>query len=160
MEVEVFEANSGKNLPAFIETATFSDVPKRKSSWNFDWMTLSKTEGSEIYKLSLKNSPKVTEGLIMLSLMNEEMLIMNNIEISPHNYGSGGKHGFVAECLISFACLKSFEIGRNAYLGYLTFESKSELVTLYQEKYGAESANGLRMFIPPEQGMELIKTYL
>ena len=96
----------------------------------------------------------------MFSLMNEEMLYMNNLEVALQNYGSNGKYDNVAGCLIAFGCLKSIELGQNAYKGYLTFESKTELLQLYQDKYGATSAMGHRMFIDPMVGLQLIEKYL
>ncbi len=96
----------------------------------------------------------------MLSVMYEEMLYMNNIEVAPHNLGSDGKYDNVAGCLIAFGCLKSFELGKNTYKGYLTFESKTELIPLYQDKYGATLAMGQRMFIDPDTGLGLIDKYL
>ena len=92
--------------------------------------------------------------------MNDEMLYMNTIEVAPHNYGSNGKYENVAGCLIAFGCLKSFELGKNHYEGYLTFESKTELIQFYQKKYGASIAAGQRMFINPKAGLNLIEKYL
>ncbi len=88
------------------------------------------------------------------------MLYMNNVEIAPHNYGSKGNYENVAGCLIAFGCLKSFELGQNHYKGYLTFESKTELVDLYKKKYNATLAIGQRMFIEPQEGLKLIEKYL
>ena len=103
---------------------------------------------------------KTIEGVLMFSVMYEEMVYMNNIEIAPHNLGAKGKYDNVAGCLIAYGCLKSFELGKNTYRGYLTFESKSKLIPLYQNKYGATLAAGQRMFIEPEVGLELIEKYL
>lgn len=96
----------------------------------------------------------------MLTLMNNEMLYMNNIEVAPHNLGSTGAYDNVAGCLIAFGCLKSFELGSNHYTGYLTFESKTALIPLYQKKYGATLAMGQKMYIAPQAGLTLIKKFL
>lgn len=96
----------------------------------------------------------------MLSVMYSEMLYMNNIEVVPHNFGKNGKYNHVAGALIAYACMKSFELGKNNYRGYLTFESKTELITLHQNKYKATLAMGQKMFIDPESGLKLMKTYL
>lgn len=88
------------------------------------------------------------------------MLYLNNIEVASHNLGLKGKYENVAGCLIAYACLKSFELGKNAYEGYLTFESKTELISLYQNRYRATLAMGQRMFIEPEMGLKLIDKYL
>ena len=121
---------------------------------------LYKIEGAEIFKLTLLESPKVVEGLVMLSLMYGEILYMNNIEVAPHNIGKQGKYDRAAGILIAFGCHKSFEQGKGNYTGYLTFESKTELIPLYQKKYGAILAKGHRMFFEPEVGIDLINKYL
>lgn len=116
-------------------------------------------EGAKLYKLVLEDDLTL-QGMLMLTLVNDEMLYMNNIEVAPQNYGSQGKYDKVAGCLIAFACLKSFEMGKDYYKGYLTFQSKTDLITFYQKKYGAVIAGGHRMFIEPNVGTQLIEEYL
>ena len=135
-------------------------MPSKKSGWQFIWKSLFKTEGAEFFKLILKDENFRLQGVIMFSIMFEEMFYMNNIEVAPHNLGSKGKFARVAGCLIAFGCLKSFELGKGTYKGYLTFESKTELIQLYREKYGATSSMGQKMFIDPERGLRLIDEYL
>ena len=85
---------------------------------------------------------------------------MNNIEVAPSNYGRKGKYDRVAGALIAFACKFSFSHGTGHYKGFLSFESKTELIELYHKKYGATLARGLKMFISPEKGIMLIEKYL
>lgn len=160
MKVNIIHTHSSKTKEATIQITTFRDMPKVKDGWNFNWRKLFKTEGAEIYKLTIEENETEIEGIVMLTLMNEEMLYMNNIEIAPHNYGANGKYENIAGCLIAFACLKSMELGKNTYEGYLTFESKTVLIDLYKNKYGATSAMGQRMFIAPDAGEKLINKYL
>ncbi|MGB0932057.1 MAG: hypothetical protein ACPGVB_14835, partial [Chitinophagales bacterium] len=108
----------------------------------------------------VKDSPKTLEGLLMLTLVGEEMVYMDNVELAPHNYGSEGKYENVAGCLIAFACDKSFQLGQGHYVGFLSFDSKTQLISLYQEKYGARIAMGYKMYIDDDRGAELIKKYL
>lgn len=105
----------------------------------------------------LLDSPEAIEGLIIAVAENGEMLSMKNIEVSPSNYGNSKD---VAGCLIAFACELSFQLGKGAYNGFLTFESKTILVEFYKKKYGATHAGGHMMFIDDEQGKNLIKKYL
>jgi hypothetical protein len=135
-------------------------MPLKKDGWQFTWKKLAKIEGAQFYKITLKESPSKLEGLLMITLINDEMLYMNNLELAPHNYGSKGKYENVAGCLIAFACKKSFELGRGNYLGFLSFDSKTELISLYEEKYGAILAMGQKMFIDPGQGRKLMEKYL
>ena len=92
----------------------------------------------------------------MLTMMFDEMLYMNNIEIAPHNYGDGGRYKFVAGCLLAFACRMSQIKGKGYYKGFLIFESKTELMPLYENKYGATKAAGQRMFFSPEAADRII----
>ena len=113
-----------------------------------------------LYKLITVDNPERLEGVLMLTLIDEEMLFMNNIEVSPGNYGSEGKYKNVAGGLIAYACYKSFELGKQHYLGYLTFDSKTKLIELYQNKYGATFAMGQKMFFDPQAGKALMRKYL
>jgi len=160
MEIQILEIRKRKKIKALIEKAKSKDMPIKKNGWQFRWRTLYKVEGADFYKLTLKDESSEIQGILMLSVMNEEMLYMNNIEIAPHNIGSKGKYDNVAGCLIAYACQKSFELGKNTYRGYLTFESKTQLIPIYKRKYGAKLAMGQRMFIEPDTGLRLIEQYL
>ncbi len=142
MNIHIIEIETGKTLESVIEMAHAKDMPLKKDGWSFNWKNLFKTEGAEFYKLILKDQEKAIEGLIMLSLMNDTMIYMNNIEVAPHNYGSNGRYENVAGALIAFACLQSIEKGKEPYEGYLTFESKTALIEFYINKYGATLAVG------------------
>lgn len=88
------------------------------------------------------------------------MLIMELLEIAPHNIGSKSKkYDYVAGCLIAFACRKSFQIVGD-YKGFLTFVSKTELIEWYIAKYGATLTLGQRMYIDSDVGLVLIDKYL
>lgn len=159
MDVKILDVISGNEIDAVISRASLKDMPLKKNGWQFSWRTLYKAEAVQIFKLSIKSS-SVVEGLFMFSVMNGEMVYMNNIEIASHNLGTEGKYDRVAGCLIAFGCLKSFELGRNNYEGYLTFESKTKLISLYQDRYGATLAIGQRMFIDPNAGLHLMEKFL
>ncbi len=159
MQVQLLEVKTNQGVVADIEKAVLTDLPLKKQGWQFNWRSLFKTEGAEFYRIARSGQPDI-EGMLMLTLMNNEMLFMNNIEVAPHNLGSTGAFDNVAGCLFAFGCLKSFELGKNHYTGYLTFESKTALIPLYQKKYGATLAMGQKMFIAPDTGLALIKKYL
>lgn len=160
MKVYLEEVSSGKIVEALISRASNKEMPLKKAGWQFNWKQLSKTEGANIFKLTKLETPKEVEGMLMLTLLNGEMLFMNNLEVAPHNYGSNGTYNNVAGNLLAFACYKSFEQGKNYYLGYLSFDSKTSLIKLYQEKYGATLAIGQKMFFDPKAGKTLMKKYL
>lgn len=160
MKVYLEEVTSGEMIEALISKASGKEMPLRKDGWQFTWKRLYKTEGADFYKLTKLDTPEEIEGILMLTLLNEEMLYMNNLEVAPHNYGSEGKYQNVAGSLLAFACCKSFEQGKNYYLGYLSFDSKTRLIKLYEEKYGATLAIGQKMYSDPEAGKRLMKEYL
>lgn len=160
MRVNLRETQNGELIEALISKASKKDLPLKRDGWQFTWKKLGKTEGAQFYKLVTVENPDVVEGMLMLTLINEEMLYMNNIEVAPHNYGQNGKYDNVAGGLIAFGCYQSFEQGRNYYLGYLSFESKTKLIELYQNKYGATFAMGHKMFFDPEAGKKLMKKFL
>ena len=160
MKITLREVKTGETVEALILLANQRDMPTKKAGWNFTWRTLAKVEGAMVYKLVTVERPEELEGLVMLTLIDQEMLYLNNVEVAPHNYGSDGKYDHVAGGLLAFGCYKSFELGRNYYVGYLSFESKTRLIDLYQRKYGATLAMGQKMFFDPVAGKRLMQEYL
>jgi len=160
MKVKILEVETDSFVDAIIEKASLKTLPSKKDGWQFTWRSLFKTEGADLYVLRLEKSKKSVEGVIMLSMMYDDMMYMNNVEVAPDNIGKKGKYDHVAGCLIAFGCLKSIELGKNTYKGYLTFEGKTELIGLYQNKYGATLVMGQKMFIDPWIGEKLVRKYL
>ncbi|MCB9284725.1 MAG: hypothetical protein H6563_11670 [Lewinellaceae bacterium] len=160
MKADLLEVRTGNTVEAFISKAAKEDMPSRKDGWQFTWKKLYKTDGALFYRIAKIASPGKPEGLLMLTLINDEMLFMNDIEVAPHNFGSQGRYENAAGCLLAFACYKSFELGKGPYQGYLSFDSKTELIELYMEKYGATFAMGQKMFFDPAAGKKLMKQYL
>lgn len=128
MFITIRENHSGKPRAAKISGVKNIDLPLKKDGWQFSWRQLSKIKGAQLYKLTLLDAQKEIEGMLMISLQNEEMVCMNNVEIAPRNYGGKGKFIDVAGCLIAFACHMSFEQGKGNYYGFLSFESKTQLI--------------------------------
>ena len=159
MKITIRETKTGKEISAQILKANKKDMPLKKDGWQFSWRKLYKDEDAMFFKLVLTKSKEV-QGMLMLKLENDNLLTMKDIEIAPHNFGSKGKFDNVAGCLIAFACLKSFELGKGNYNGFLSFESKTSLIELYEKKYGAIIAWGQRMFFDKITGTLLIEKYL
>jgi len=160
MKVKLIERTTGIEKSAVIQRILKKEIPLKKDGWNFNWRSLTKVEGSEIFKIALTESPKEVQGILMLTIFNDEMLFMNNIEIAPHNIGRNKKFENTAGILLAFTCKESFEKGKGSYEGFLSFDSKTELIELYHKKYGATSAMGHKMFFDPEAGKVLMKKYL
>ena len=51
-------------------------------------------------------------------------------------------------------------MGKGHFIGFLVFDSKTKLISLYENKYGATRIGGQRMYIDPKAGRKLIKQYL
>lgn len=160
MKVILLERETGIQKSAVVQRILRKELPLKKNGWSFNWRTLFKVEGSEIFKLSLEESPDEIQGIVMLTMFNDEMLFMNNVEVAPHNIGKNKKYDNTAGILLAFACKKSFEKGKGNYNGFLSFDSKTELIELYHEKYGATLAMGHKMYFDPEAGKKLMKEYL
>lgn len=151
--VQVKVKRGGKReFDAEIITASKSDIKKLQSGWKFNWLELYSLQ-SKFYKVDFENE---VQGLIKLEKENDSYYVLKNIEVSPENYGSEGQFKNIAELLISYACLKSFELNLGHYRGYLVFTSKGTLIEYYQKKYQAQLIFRERMIISPEKGRELI----
>lgn len=157
MEVKVRNVANNELIDAVILKVMKKDgFPK---GWNFDWNQLY-SKNSMFYKLVLKSTSEIIEGLIMISIIDNKMVYMNNIEVAPHNYGVKGKYKNIAGCLIAYACLLSYKYGKESYQGFLTFDSKTQLIELYQKKYNAVLIGRQKMFISETSTKKLIKEYL
>ncbi|MEM9338017.1 MAG: hypothetical protein AAGA66_04765 [Bacteroidota bacterium] len=159
MNVHIFDVDNHQLVDAEIVLASSSQIPLKKNGWNFNWKNLLKEKDSEVFMLKLKNVDESIEGMLQLKIKNE-MLVMEVLEIAPHNVGrENKKYDYVAGCLIAFGCRESFKL-ESEYKGYLTFVSKAYLIEWYKKKYKAEQGLGQRMFISEENGLELITEYL
>ncbi|MFK7799681.1 MAG: hypothetical protein AB8E82_19665 [Aureispira sp.] len=155
----IFDHQTNNLVEAEIVLGSFKDMPFKKDHWHFNWRKIIKRKDTETYILRLKSSPSSIQGVLHLK-KREGMLIMDLVEIAPHNIGRDNKrYDYVAGCLIAFACKESFKLENN-YKGFLTFESKTGLIDWYKEYYFAHVALGQKMYIPPNGGEKLINTYL
>lgn len=159
MNIELFKQPTKERVEGRIEGTRYADMPLKKEGWSFAWRRLYKTEGAEVYQLRLTETNEV-KGLLMLTLMDNQMLYMNNIEVAAHRVAANGEYSREIGCLLAFACLKSFEQGRGAFIGYLGFDCASSLIPFYQQRYGAVLTTGTCMYIRPSVGRRLIQTYL
>jgi len=157
--VYILELKSNKLIAADIVFADKKNVPLKKDGWNFNWKQLIQEENTQTFILKTLEIPQSIEGVLHLKIENG-MLIMDAVEIAPHNIGRNEKkYDFVAGCLIAFACRKSFKL-EGSYKGFLTFVSKTNLIHWYSTRYGATLALGQRMFIDAQAGEKLINKYL
>lgn len=157
--VYILDVINERLVKAEIVPAGNNKMPQKKDGWNFNWKQLTQEQNSETFFLKTVDPPQNIEGAIQLKIENE-MLIMDVLEVAPHNIGSKNKkYDYVAGCLIAFACRESFKL-EGTYKGFLTFVSKTDLIKWYIAKYGATVALGQRMFIDDKKGIQLIEEYL
>ncbi len=157
--VYILDVINDKLVKAEIVVPEPNEIPLKKDGWNFNWRELSKEKNSRMLILRTIGLNPSVEGAVQLKTENE-MLIMNALEIAPHNIGrKNKKYDYVAGCLIAFACKESFKLN-SAYKGFLTFMAKTSLIKWYSKKYGASAGLGQRMYIDNENGLKLINEYL
>ncbi|MDA7501985.1 hypothetical protein N8482_01800 [Chitinophagales bacterium] len=150
---------TGLLIEVEIVAAVFSDMPLKKDGWSFSWRSIVKRKGTDTYVLRLKSNPSSIQGVLHLRV-HEGMLIMDLVEIAPQNIGRQSKrYSYVAGCLIAFACRESYKL-ESSYKGFLTFESKTKLVSWYSDNYYAIVAMGQKMYIEPVDSAKLIDRYL
>lgn len=155
--VGILDVQNNIKIKAGIIPADKIKMPLKKDGWNFNWKQLIKSKNTTTYILKLVDPPQTIEGVLQLKI-EEDMLIMDLIEIAPHN-GQKKRYTDVAGCLISYACRESLKV-KGDYQGFLSFVAKTDLIEWYSKKYGATHAFGQRMYIDPETGLELIEKYL
>ena len=157
--IYILDVKNDQLVKAEIVVPEPNEIPLRKNGWNFNWRELSKEKNSRMLILRTIGLNPSVEGALQLKTENE-MLIMNVLEIAPHNIGrKDKKYDYVAGCLIAFACKESFKL-KSTYKGFLTFMAKTSLIKWYSEKYGAKVGLGQRMYIDSENGLKLINEYL
>ncbi len=145
-------------VEAEIVKGTLRDMPLKKDGWDFNWRAEIKEANKEVFVLKLLSDDSV-QGALSLR-MEGDMLVMDLVEIAPHNKGqTNKKYKYVAGCLIAYACEETLKLEGN-YYGYLTFISKTALINWYIEKYHAQQAMGQNMFIDTIGGKKLIDEYL
>jgi hypothetical protein len=155
----ILDVINDKLVKAEIIVPEHIEIPLKKDAWNFNWRELSKEKDSRMFILKTIGPNPGVEGALQLKVENE-MLIMNVLEIAPHNIGlKNKKYEYVAGCLIAFACKESFNM-KSEYKGFLTFLSKTSLMKWYSIKYGAKVGLGQRMYIDSENALKLINEYL
>ena len=126
-----------------------------KAVWQFNWQEQLKLFDRETYKLVIKNNPKIIQGLISLSDL-EDHIYMHLIESAKFNKGKSKIYTGVPGNLVAFACKLSFDKG---YDGYLAFDAKTILVQHYQETLFATHFKGTKMIIETPAANRLINQY-
>lgn len=149
---------SGERFETVVAEITKKDVPRLdKKFWSFDWKKEHKQTDRVVYKLTTVKNPDVIQGLVSLSDLGDHVFV-DLVESASFNRGKDRSHVGVGGNLFAFACQQSFDAG---YDGYIVLESKTKLLSYYQDLLGAERiGNSLRMYVNTPAAHTLIKLYL
>ena len=157
--IYILDKINGQLVKSEIVPMDKSSIPLKKDGWSFNWRSLSADNKGQAFILRTLSSPNAIEGALYLRY-ESNMLFMDVLELAPYNIGEKDKrYDYVAGCLIAFSCRESFKL-EGEYKGFLAFVSKTDLIELYIEKYGAQLALGQRMFFDYESGEKLIDEYI
>ena len=136
------------------EQKDFKGVTK-KEGWLFDWKCEFKKPDRDVYKLTIVNNQSVIQGLISLSVKPDHVY-MHLIESAPFNIGKDKVYLGVPGNLVAFACRLSFQRG---FEGYLSFLSKTNLISHYEKSLGAIHVGGNLMIINTTSALKLTNKY-
>ncbi len=123
--------------------------------WEFDWKAEFDNPGREVYKLWIIHNEQVIQGLLSIEIKADH-IYMHLLENAPFNRGSRKMYAGVAGNLVAFACKRSFHLG---FEGYVSFLSKSKLVAHYEATLDATHVGGRVMIINTESALKLTGKY-
>ncbi len=131
------------------------DLKAISTGWNFDWNAESESD-AVVYKLIIEENFNVIQGLISLKYRDGFVLVAL-VENADFNIGRNKVYYGVAGNLFAFACKQSWDKGD---FGYVSFNSKTNLVAHYKKLLGAKSVGkSTQMIIEPKEALNLINHY-
>lgn len=153
--MRILHAKSGRFHEATIEIITKDDWKEiaKSKQFKFDW---TKEKKHVIYGLKIVLNNKILGLVAIKDIPKEYRIHIELIENSRSNIGKEKEYDFIAGCMIAYVCELSFGKG---YDGFVSLKAKTELVNLYQKKYGFKEM-GQFLYLPTENAKALIKKYL
>lgn len=147
---------TGDSFKTDISLLTRDDIKgiTKKNGWSFDWKSELKAPEKEVYKLTIAGSANI-QGLISITFRDNHVY-MHLIESAPFNKGKDKAYLGIPGNLVAFACRVSYQRGGG---GYLSFNSKTQLIEHYIKSLGAVHSGGTLMVITPETSLKLIDKY-
>jgi hypothetical protein len=124
---------SGDSFATIVLDFLENDRDYKRSNWRFDWKKEFAHPDRTLYKLVIKESPKVIQGLLSMSDLNDHVFV-HLIENAKFNQGKGKIYSGVPGNLFAFACKRSFDLG---YDGFVAFYPKTKLKEHYMKTLGA-----------------------
>ncbi len=130
-------------------------VVTKVNAWKFDWKSEFKQADRNVYKLTLKGQSDVIQGLASISDYDDHYYL-HLVESAPFNLGKSKLYEGVPGNLFAFTCKSAWDKG---YDGIVAFQSKTRLITHYENILGATHVGGHKMIIFPHEALKLIKQY-
>ena len=148
---------SGDSFPTLVAPLLKADLKNvtRKNGWQFAWAAESRLTDRQVYKLTIDNNPTIIQGLASLSDYADHYYL-HLVESAPFNLGKKKLYEGVPGNLFAFACKTAWDQG---YEGIVAFQSKTKLLTHYENMLGATHIGGHKMIIFPHAALKLIQRY-
>jgi hypothetical protein len=148
---------SGDSFQTEINEVNKDDLKtaKKENGWTFDWIYEFKMADRKVYKLTIRENPKIIQGLVSISDYKDHFYL-HLVESAPFNMGKNKLYEGVPGNLFAFACKKSMDAG---YEGFVSFQSKTKLIEHYEKSLGAIHVGGHKMIIFPQVALKLIQKY-
>jgi len=169
MKIKVIRVKDNSLVDATIVDAFKQKLalPSKADDWRFDFKKHAKQKEFKTFVLVCDETPILIEGCLIFKMKDKMEPYMSFIEIAPHNKVSERKYENIAACLIAFACRLSFIHGTGDFKGWLAFDVLEEnkddeikLMAVYSKKYNAKRFGKTTMLLSPEDGENLINTFL
>ena len=149
-------AISGEVFDTLVVQLKSADTKQiKKADWAFNWLAEWKDKTKQVFKLTTLNNSTIIHGLISLTDKGDH-IFMDLIENAKFNKGKNKLYRGVAGNLVAFACKFSLE---KKYDGVVSFISKTQLISHYEQTLGAKRFSGNRMFIDTSEALILINKY-
>jgi len=148
---------SGDSFQTEVALLTKPDLDqlKKKNDWLFNWRQELKANDRDTYKLTIINNPTIIQGAVSLTV-NTDHVFIHLLENAPFNRGKDKLYEGVPGNLVAFACKLSFQRGG---AGFVSFQSKSQLIDYYIKKLGAYHFGNHRMVIDTDAAQKLVDKY-
>ncbi len=125
--------SSGKQVEATIQIVSSEDFDKIAidEGFSFNWHT---ERNYEVFKAVLISKDDQILGIVsLIDIPNEYRIHLNLLEVRKEHQGKEKQIEGIAGTLIAFAAENAFKKG---YYGFVSLMPKTQLIDLYQEKYG------------------------
>jgi hypothetical protein len=153
----VENVRTGDSFPTIVSLLSKPDLNSlaKKNGWLFNWKAEFKDPKKEIYKLTISNNLTIIQGVISVEI-KESHVYIHLLESAPFNVGKEKVYLGVPGNLVAFACRLSFQRG---FDGNVSFLSKTQLISHYEQSLGAFHFGGRVMIIDTNAAIKLIDKY-